>query len=64
MANLTILDSPHKVADTALERVRTKRRRLESKMGQRWNRRLSLEIDQCLFQEELLRCPIRRMTTA
>jgi hypothetical protein len=43
-----------KGAETDLERVRAKRRWLESKMGQRWNRRLSLEIDACLSLEDIL----------
>lgn len=59
--NLVVADSDGNGTDTDLQRARAKRRRLESKIGPRWNRHLSLLIDKCLVAEERLSEPARRL---
>jgi hypothetical protein len=55
IGTLAELESPSKAAETDLERVHAKRQRLESHMLPQWDRRLSLQIDACLMEEERLR---------
>jgi hypothetical protein len=60
MGNLAVLAGRNEHAEKVLEQVRAKRRELESQMGRRWNRQLSLQIDECLLEEDLLSQPIER----